>query len=110
MESSSTKLYRSRKERGVCPVCGGYRDDKSKSLCSGCLKYRRAIYKTHTEKQTREEKWKRNLQKARTQGERNKRLREQGLCVRCQAPAPDHWECDACREKRRKWNAEHGYA
>lgn len=33
------------------------------------------------------------------QAHQQKRLREQGLCLRCWQPSGGHVHCDACREK-----------
>lgn len=106
MEHPSTRLYRARKALGLCPVCGGQRESDN-SICGRCLMYRRVNYRQNVEVQTPEQKFKRRLQKANNQTKRNEQRRKQGLCVRCGEPSPDHWECDACRAKRRKWVAEH---
>lgn len=106
MEHPSTRLYRARKALGLCPVCGGQRESEN-AICDRCLMYRRAHYKQHVETQTPAEKWKRNLQKANSQSKRNAKRRKQGLCIRCGAPSPEHWECDVCRAKRREWVRTH---
>ena len=107
MEAVSTRVYRKRKAMGLCPVCGGERDDKHRSLCNNCLIYRRENYAKRCETQTPEEKKRVRLQKAQTQYARNQKLRQQGLCVRCGAVSPLHWLCEVCYAKRKEWEAQH---
>ena len=103
MEHPATKLYRSRKAAGLCPMCGKERDDQEKAICSKCRAYHREKYHQTMERITPAKKKALLIRKSRNQYQRTLKRREQGLCVRCGAESPDHWLCEACSEKRKEW-------
>ena len=44
------KIYKRRKDRGVCVQCGAEKEDKSLTKCSNCLEKERETYRTKIEK------------------------------------------------------------
>lgn len=97
-----TELYRSRKAAGLCPVCGGEREDKKRSLCDKCRAYYRSYYGSMREKQTPEERQRFNDAKAVSSRNLVRRRRQQGLCVQCGAVSPVHWLCETCYTNRKE--------
>lgn len=94
-------LSQKRREEGKCCYCGGERDGEYK-MCSECRAYHRSWYRVMRDRQTKKQRFQFNVKKALYMNARNKRLRAQGLCIRCKQPSPEHWLCDACRAKRRE--------
>lgn len=105
MSSYVSMTYSRRKEAGLCPKCGGERDREDRVTCSKCRLFFKGAYRVFCKTRTEEEHRLFNMKKNMTQKALNTRRRSAGLCVRCGAPSPDHWHCEACRLKRKKKEA-----
>lgn len=86
---TSSRLYRHRLSLGVCPRCGGARDD-GRTSCSACRVKAAAYVLPYRRKLTQER-------------------RANKICLRCGAPCPTRFaRCDNCRAKGAVTSARHG--
>lgn len=97
-----TEIYQNRKAAGLCPFCGGKRENPRKSLCEKCLAYHRAYYRSRRERMTKDEKQQENARKLVSTKRLKASRRAQGLCVQCGAPSPVHWLCEVCYDKKKE--------
>lgn len=101
-----TSKYAELKKKGLCPMCGGKREDKAYVLCVMCRKYGRASYYRKLSKMSPEELSETYEHRRETVKKLKASRRAQGLCVQCGAVSPIHWLCEVCYDKR----TGHGYS
>ncbi len=103
MEYPSTILFRKRREQGICPQCGGERDDPKRNYCSACRAYHRMYNKIRREQQTPAERKAELVKKTAYMTERYRKLRMQGLCGHCGKVKTTKALCEACYAKQKEY-------
>lgn len=90
--------YHKRLEAGLCPKCGGDREDKRFKTCEICRKIDRVVQRVKLMRRTPEQREEYNKKRR----EALQAKHEQGICIDCGAPSPVHWRCDACNKRLRE--------
>ena len=80
---------------GLCPRCGGKREDPKRVLCAACREYGKMQKIRHPP--TKAE----NARDAQRHREKRKANREAGLCACGREPTPGYRTCERCRERSR---------
>lgn len=125
MVRSEKRKRDARSKKGLCPECGGKREDKEFKWCMKCRNLRKIELKKRVERRNREglcarcrvpledKKFKTCLKcrsKARTLSEVKVRTwNKQGLCPECGRKRKDkqYAQCEICRERGKKYYDKH---